>query len=86
MPDDVARPTSGRLRSARAVDLLDSALEFRAAFGAWPETWLEFVHGLGHLGRAAAAQKLRIADAVAATRDPKGWRQWQHDHRTLAGD
>lgn len=80
------RPVPGRLRGTGAPDLLDQALEFRAAFGAWPRTWAEFVHGLGHLARAGAAEKLRIADAVAAHKQKtEHWRQWQHDHRTLAG-
>jgi hypothetical protein len=83
--DDVARPVPAHLRSAGAADILDQALEFRVGFGAWPRTWAEFVHGMGHLSRAAAAEKLRIADAVAATKNPDGWQQWARDHRTLSG-
>lgn len=86
MQDDVPRPVPGHLRSAGAADLLDQALEFRAAFGAWPRTWPEFVHGLGHLSRAAAAEKLRMADAIAAHKQkPEDWLRWQSDHRTLSG-
>lgn len=86
MPDDVPRPIPGHLRGSSAADLLDQAYEFRAGFGAWPESWADFVYGMGHLARASAAQKLRIADAVAATKgDTKGWQEWQRDHRTLSG-
>lgn len=42
--------------------------------------------GLGHLARAGAAEKLRTADAVAAHKQKAAdWKQWQRDHRTLAG-
>jgi hypothetical protein len=86
VPDEVQRPVPRHLRaSGGAADLLDQALEFRVAFGAYPRTWAEFISGTAHLGRAAPAEKLRIADAVAATRDPKGWDQWKRDHQTLAG-
>lgn len=86
MQDDVPRPVPGHLRSTGAADLLDQAYEFRATFKAWPRTWPEFVHGMGHLSRAAAAEKLRIADAVAAHKQkPEDWQQWKSDHQTLAG-
>ena len=47
---------------------------------------MEFVHGVAHLGRAAAAEKLRLADAVSAPHMKKGdLRQWQRDLRATAG-
>lgn len=56
------------------------------AIGAWPETWVEFQHGIAHLGRASAAEKLRIADAVAAHKQKAAdWRRWRSDHQCLAG-
>ena len=85
MPDDVPRPVPTHLRGSSAADLLDQAYEFRAGFGAWPETWAEFVHGMGHLSRASAAEKLRLADAFAATQNAKGWAKWVRDHQSLAG-
>lgn len=85
MPDDVPRPIPSHLRGAGAADLLDQAYEFRAAFGAWPESWAAFVAGTAHLSRAVVAEKLRIADAVAATKDAKGWDKWRRDQQTLAG-
>jgi hypothetical protein len=66
--------------------LLDQAFEFRVAFGAYPRTWVEFNLGLAHLGRAAPAEKLRLADAVAAHKQkPADWQRWVSEHRTLAG-
>lgn len=88
MPDDVQRSVPRHLRGNgdRAPDYLDQALEFRAAYGSWPSTWVEFCHGIGHLSRAGAAEKLRIADAVAAHKQEKGgWRQWVRDHEYLSG-
>ena len=85
MPDDVPRPIPGHLRGSGAADLLDQAWEYRAGFGAWPETWPEFVYGLGHLSRASAAEKLRLADSFAATQNAEGWPQWVRDQQTLSG-
>ena len=83
MPDEVPRPVS---HAGGRPDLLDQALEFRVAFGAWPRTWAEFLHGVAHLARAAAAEKLRIADATAAPQQkPADWKRWVSDHRTMAG-
>ena len=84
MPDEVQRPAIDA--DGNPADVLDQALEFRVAFGAWPRTWAEFVLGAAHLGRASAAEKLRIADAVAATRGkPEAWLQWVADLKHLAG-
>lgn len=84
MPDEVERPVPRHLRSDRDPDLLDQALEWRAAFGGWPATWPEFVHGIGHLGRAAVREQARTADAVAAHKQKQAdYRQWQRDRETL---
>jgi hypothetical protein len=86
VPDDVARSVPDHLRSSRDYDVLDRAYEFRAGYGAWPRTWVEFCHGLGHLARAAANEKLQAADAFVAPQQKKEqWRQWVHDHQYLAG-
>jgi len=52
----------------------------------WPATWREFVAGSAHLARAGIADKLRMADAFAATQNPDGWQKWSEDHRALLGD
>jgi hypothetical protein len=84
--DDVPRPVPGHLRSAGAADLLDQSYEFERAFHHPPRSWADFVHGSSHLSRAAAAETLRIADAVAAHKQKPGdWEQWKRDHQTLAG-
>lgn len=86
MPDEIDRAVPRHLRGEGDPDLLDQALEYRAGFGAWPGTWVEFQHGIAHLGRAAAAEKLRMADAVAAHKQKEGdWRAWTADHRYLSG-
>ena len=87
VPDEVPRPLpNAGGGSSRSPDLLDQAFEFRAAFGAWPRTWMEFAHGIGHLGRAAAAEKLRIADATAAPHQkPADWKAWVSELRTISG-
>ena len=87
MPDEIPRPVpdAGGRASSR-TDLLDQALEFRRAFGEWPRSWVEFIHGVGHLARAAAAEKLRIADATAAPHQkPADWKRWVSELRTQAG-
>lgn len=86
MPDEVPRPVPQHLRGSGAADFLDQALEFRRAFGVWPATWREFVAGSAHLARAGIADKLRMADAFAATQNPDGWQKWSEDHRALLGD
>lgn len=86
VPDEIQRSVPRHLRGDGDPDLLDQQLEFWfAAGGSWPETWMHFQHGIAHLGRAGSAEKLRSADAIAATKDSEGWRQWVRDHRTLAG-
>ena len=56
------------------------------AFGEWPRTWASYVHGVAHLARAAAAEKLRMADAIAAHKQkPQDWKRWVSEHRTRAG-
>lgn len=52
----------------------------------YPATWAAFVYGMQHLGRAAAIEKLRIADAVNAGQGVKDYMtEWQAVQRTLAG-
>lgn len=85
MPDDVPRPVPGHLRGDGGADLLDQVYEFQRAFKRLPRSWPDFVSGCAHLSRAACAEKLRIADAVGATKDPDGWQRWVRDHRALSG-
>lgn len=86
MPDELSRPVPRHLSSDRDSDLLDQALEFRAAYKSWPGTWIEFNLGVAHLSRASAAEKLRLAEAFNAPHQkPDAFRQWQSDLRYLAG-
>ena len=74
------------MRGERPADLLDQVWEYRAAYGEWPDTWMAFCHGIAHLARAASAEKLRVADAVAAHKQKAAdFRQWLKDTSTLAG-
>jgi len=51
-----------------------------------PCTWVEFCSVGAHLARASAAEKLRIADAVAAHKQkPEDWAGWRSDHQALGG-
>lgn len=84
MPDELPRPVPRHLKGKGDADLLDQAHEFRAAFGAWPRTWVEFSHGMAHLARASTREKLRMADAVAAHKQKRRqWNQWVRDHQAL---
>ena len=86
MPDEIPRPVPEAGPERARPDLLDQALEFRRAFGAWPRSWVEFIHGVGHLARAAAAEKLRIADATAAPHQKSAdWKRWVSELRTQTG-
>lgn len=87
VPDEVNRSVPRHLRGDGDPDILDQLSEYKAGHGgAVPDTWVEFQHGIAHLGRAAAAEKLRIADAVAAHKQKEAdWRAWTADHRYLSG-
>lgn len=66
--------------------MLAEAFEYREKFGAWPDTWIAFRHGLAHLQRDAAARRLVISDATAAAHaNAKDHRRWVREQRGLAG-
>lgn len=85
MQDDVPRPVPGHLRGSGAPDYISERYAFEKGFNRLPDSWADFVHGTAYLARESAAEKLRIADAIAATKDSKGWAQWVRDHQTLSG-
>lgn len=91
MPDEVEHHRPLRGGAVRDVDLIDGLAEFAREFPAWtgadgfPLTWRHYVYGMAHLGRATAAEKLRLADSFAIAQNPKEWTRWNRDHRKAAG-
>jgi hypothetical protein len=43
-----------------------------------PVSWPAYMYGMAHLGRAAARESLRMADAVAIAHTPEraAWERW----------
>lgn len=70
---------------------MDGLCEFVRAYPAWvrdglPLSWRHFGYGMAHLGRAAAAESLRVAAAVAMSFMPSDeGRAWRAQQKRAAG-